>query len=62
MIKIRNFDFENGSTETVCFVDPRLPLINRQTEKLNFDTNYTGCIKKKVIELQRTIIRELLGV
>ena len=23
---------------------------------------YTGCIKKKVIELQRAIIRELLGV
>jgi hypothetical protein len=24
--------------------------------------SYTGCIKKKVIELQRAIIRELLGV
>ena len=23
---------------------------------------YTGCIKKKVIELQRAVIRELLGV
>jgi hypothetical protein len=26
------------------------------------DGDYTGCIKKKVIELQRAIIRELLGV
>ena len=24
--------------------------------------SYTGCIKKKIIEIQRAIIRELLGV
>jgi hypothetical protein len=27
-----------------------------------FLSNYTGCIKKKVIELQRSIIHELLSV
>jgi hypothetical protein len=37
-------------------------LTNWQTEKFNFDTNYTGCIKKKVIELQRAIVSELLCV
>ena len=31
-------------------------------EKLSSLSQTTGCIKKKVIELQRAIIRELLGV
>jgi hypothetical protein len=57
--------------QTMAVILKRLALFSiQQTDLTSFSEDrrgcnqgaYTGCIKKKVIELQRAIIRELLGV
>jgi hypothetical protein len=60
---ISNSIFHRGKNKYVEYFD--LVQINVLIKKFLSNrkrTCYTGCIKKKVIELQRAITRELLGV